>query len=61
MKRVGKLIDANARSLDSDRPSSNAMKPLQLAMVSYNGAGNVQATESTYAGLPNMKASVLCR
>jgi hypothetical protein len=61
IKRVGKAIDPNVRFLDSDLYSSNAMKPLQLAVVAYNAAGNVQAMGSIFAGLPNMSALVRSR
>jgi hypothetical protein len=61
IKRVGKVIDANVRSLDSDLYSSNAMKPLRLAVVVCNEVGSAQAMGSIYAGLLNMNASVLCR
>jgi hypothetical protein len=61
IKRVSKLLVMNDGYHDPDRYSSNAMKPLQLAVIAYSEAGNVQVMESTYAGLPNMNALVLCR
>jgi hypothetical protein len=37
------------------------MKPLQLAVIVCNEAGNVQAMGSIFAGLLNMSALVHCR
>jgi hypothetical protein len=61
IKRVGKLIRMHGVYHNPDRYSSNATKPLRLAVIVYKGVGNAQAMASISVGLPNMNALVLCR